>query len=155
MPILFPAAITGGAQLGFTTPVFNTVADQAPDVNCKQVVVTSVSGTPGVTSHSGSDPFTLTFFRPKQFNVLGRINPTTGQLASIPYNSYKFLARKGVIVLANQPKAPAYFEGTWKIPAGADIADPANLRALASCVIGCMNMQSQGTGDTIITNIVG
>lgn len=154
--ITIPLAVTGGAQTGFTSPTYTTVVDQAPDVNSKQNAVTALGGTQaGVTIHSGSDPFTIMFSKPKQYNVLGKVNPVTGALASIPYNNYKFVIRKGVTVLAGQPKAVAYFRGEVQIPAGSDTADPANIRALISATIGVLNGISAGLGDTAVTNLMG
>lgn len=154
--ITIPLAVTGGLQTGFTNPGYTTVVDQAPDVNSKQNAVTALTGTQaGVTVHSGSDPFTITVSKPKQFNVLGKVNPVTGSLSSIPYNNYKFTVRKGVTLLAGQPKAIAYFRGEFQIPAGADTADPANIRALCSCAIGVLNGISAGLGDTLVSNLMG
>lgn len=154
--ITFPLTITGGAQTGFTSPTYTTVVDQSPDVNSKQNAVTAAGGTQtGVTVHSGSDPFTITVFKPKQYNVLGRVNPVTGQLTSIPYNNYKFVVRKGVTLLSGQPKAIAYFKGEFQVPAGSDTADPANIRALVSSTIGMLNGISAGLGDTLVTNLMG
>lgn len=154
--ITFPLTLTGGAQTGFTSPTYTTIVDQAPDVNSKQNAIVSLGGTQaGVTVHSGSDPFTMTVFKPKQYNVLGRVNPVTGQLTSIPYNNYKFVVRKGCTILAGQPKGIIYFKGEFQIPAGADIADPANIRACVSATIGMLNGISAGLGDTLVTNLLG
>lgn len=154
--ITIPLSLTGGAQTGFTTPTYTTVVDQAPDVNSKQNAVTAIGGTQaGVTAHSGSDPFTLTVFKPKQFNVLGKVNPVTGQLSSVPYNNYKFVVRKGALVLAGQPKQIVYFKGEFQVPAGADTADPAAIRACVSATVGMLNGISAGLGDTLVTNLMG
>jgi len=53
--------VTGGAQTGFTAPTYTLSVDTAPDINGKQHAVTALGGTQaGVTSHSVSNPFTVT-----------------------------------------------------------------------------------------------
>lgn len=154
--ITIPLTVTGGAQTGFTTPTYTTVVDQAPDNVSKQNAVTAIGGTQaGVTVHSGSDPFTILVGKPKQYFVLGKPHPITGVIANIPYNKYKIIVRKGVSILAGQPRVPAIFRGSFDIPAGADIADPANIRAFLSVTVGTLNGISAGLGDTLVTNLMG
>ncbi|DAD50878.1 TPA_asm: coat protein [ssRNA phage SRR5467090_1] len=146
--------VTGGAQTGFTSPTYTVVVDVAPDVNGKQVAVSALGGTQaGVTVHSVSSPFTATFFRPKTFAVLGKPNPVTGLLPSVPKNEFKYIVRKGVLPLAGQPIALASIDMRMHIPAGSDVADPANLRAMYSLAIGILQQQSAGLGDTVVTGI--
>lgn len=147
--------ITGAAQTGFTSPTYTHTADVAPDVNGKQVAVTALGGTQtGVTAHSVASPFTITFVRPKTFKSLGKPNPTTGLIASVPRNVYKCIGRKGVTPLAGQPFATAVCTVTLEVPAGADTADPANIRALLSAVIGALSQQSAGFGDSSVSGII-
>lgn len=146
--------ITGAAQTGFTSPTYTHVTDIAPDVNGKQVAVTALGGTQaGVTSHSVASPFTVTFVRPKVFKNLGKTNPVTGLLPSVPKNQYKMIVRKGVLPLAGQPFALMNISVTMDIPAGADVADAANVRAAFSAAIGALSQQSAGIGDTCVTGI--
>lgn len=146
--------VTGGAQTGFTSPTYTVVADVAPDVNGKQVAVSALGGTQaGVTVHSVSSPFTATFSRPKTFAVLGKPNPVTGLLPSVPKNEFKYIVRKGVLPLAGQPFATASIDMRMHIPAGSDVADPANLRAMYSLAIGILQQQSAGLGDTVVSGI--
>jgi len=146
--------ITGAAQTGFVTPTYTIVADVAPDVNGKQHAVSALGGTQaGVTVHSVSSPFTVTFVRPKTFKVLGKTNPVTGLLPSVPKNQYKIIVRKGVLPLAGQPYSTAVITMNCDIPAGSDVADAANLRALFSAAIGALSQQSAGIGDTVVSGI--
>lgn len=146
--------ITGGAQTGFTTPTYTIVVDVAPDVNGKQVAVSALGGTQaGVTVHSVSSPFTAMFMRPKTFAVLGKPNPVTGLLPSVPKNEFKLIVRKGVTPLAGQPVSTAMIDMRISIPAGSDVADPANLRAMFSMAIGALTQQSAGLGDTVVSGI--
>jgi hypothetical protein len=44
---------------------------------------------------------------------------------------------------------------TCDIPAGSDTADPANVRAGLSMLIGSLNRQSAGLGDLFVSGILG
>lgn len=155
MSITLPASITGGAQTGFTTPGYTTTVDTPVDVNSKQVAVTAITGTQaGVDAHSVARPFTVSFSRPKQFQVLGKANPTTGVISVVPRNVYKLLTRKGVTPHAGQVSVPCIIRSEIEIPAGADTADPANLRAAISAHIGVLVAISAGLGDTLINGVM-
>lgn len=147
--------ITGAAQTGLTSPTYTHVADVAPDVNGKQVAVSALGGTQtGVTAHSVASPFTITFVRPKAYKVLGKTNPVTGLLPAVPMNSYKVITRKGVIPLAGQPFKTMLITTTVDVPAGADTADPANVRAALSAHFGALAQQSAGVGDTGVSGVM-
>lgn len=146
--------LTGGAQTGFTSPTYTHVADVAPDVNGKQVAITALGGTQaGVSVHSQSSPFTVTYVRPKVFKALGKPNPVTGLLSSVPHNSHVLIVRKGVLPLAGQPVSNLTIRCQMDVPAGSDVADPANIRAAISALVGALNQQSAGLGDTLISGI--
>lgn len=147
--------ITGGAQTGFTSPTYTHVADTAPDVNGKQVAITALGGTQtGATVHSGSSPFTVTFVKPRTYKLLGQPNPVTGLVSSVPKNQYKLIVRKGVLPLTGQPYSVMNISVTMDIPAGAETADQANVRAAISAAIGALNQQSAGLGDTATSNLM-
>lgn len=147
--------VTGAAQTGFTGPTYTLTADTAPDSNGKQHAVTALGGTQtGVTTHSVSSPFTATFVRPKTFKALGKPNPTTGLVVSVPRNVYTTIIRKGVTVLAGQPIQNAMVRITHDVPAGSDLADAPNLRAMLSLAYGIINQQSAGVGDTLVSGVM-
>lgn len=155
MTISIPGTITGGAQTGFTSPTYSTTADTPPNVNSKQSAITALGGTQaGVNSHSVSKPFTVTVTRPPVFAVLGKPNPTTGLITSFPRNTTKILVRKGVLPLAGQPNQVMIIRCEIETPAGADTADASNVRAAISALIGVLNSQSSGIGDTLIDGIL-
>lgn len=155
MTITITSPITGAAQTGLTSPTYTHVADQAPDVNAKQVAVTALGGTQtGATVHSVASPFTITAWRPKTFMVLGKPHPVTGLLPQVPMNQYKVVTRKGVLPLAGQPFATAIIETVIKVPAGSDVADPTNLRAALSAHLGAVAQQSAGIGDTAVSGVL-
>ena len=155
MTFALTSPITGLAQTGFTSPTYTHVADAAPDITGKQVAVTALGGTQtGVTAHSMSSPFTLTFFRPKVFRFLGKPNPTTGLIKDVPRNTFKLITRKGVTPLAGQPFANMQITTIIDLPAGADTADAPNVRAALSAHFGALSQQSSGVGDTSVSGIV-
>lgn len=155
MAITIPGSLTGSAQTGFTTPGYTTTVDTAPDVNAKQSAVTAITGTQtGVEAHSVSKPFTISAWRPKVGAVLGKPNPVTGLVSSVPNNVYKVITRKGVLPLAGQPNALAIIRTEISIPAGADTADSANVRAALSAHIGMLSQASAGIGDTALNGVL-
>jgi len=155
MAYTFTSPITGAAQTGFTAPTYTHVADVAPDFNARQVAVTALGGTQtGVRTHSSTDPFTLTGFRPKVFQAIGKPNPTTGVIKYVPMNQFLLKCRKGVIPLAGQAVVVAQADLSMRIPAGADTADAPNVRAMLSLLFGGIAQQSAGIGDTCITGVM-
>lgn len=155
MSITLPTSITGGAQTGFTTPGYTTTADQAPAANAKQVAVTALTGTQtGVTVHSVSSPFTVTFFKPSKTKTLPAANLTTGILPALGVNAYKLKIRKGALPAANQIPQIVEINCDLKIPVGVDTYSAAEVRAAISACIGTLNSISAGLGDTCVTNIM-
>jgi hypothetical protein len=155
MSFALTSPITGQAQTGLTSPTYTHVTDSAPDITGKQVAVTALGGTQtGVTTHSMSSPFTLTFFRPKVFRFLGKPNPTTGLIKDVPRNSFKLITRKGVTPLAGQPFQNMQITTIVDLPAGADTADAVNVRAALSAHFGALVQQSAGVGDTVVSGVV-
>jgi hypothetical protein len=82
------------------------------------------------------------------------VNAVTGLLPSVPRNTYKIIARKGVTPLSGQAAVVANATCTLDIPAGADVADAANVRALLSLLIGGLNQISASIGDTCVTGVI-
>jgi len=157
MSIALTTPVTGGPQSGFTSPTYTIVSDTAPPGNPgKQYVVTALGGTQtGVTTHSVAAPFTMTFTRPAALKVLGTPNPVTGVVTVVPTNTYKGICRKGVLPLAGQPYKVMNITMTADVPAGADLADPANVKACLSMFAGSVWQQSSGLGDTFISGVLG
>ena len=155
MSITIPATVTGGAQTGFTSPVYNMTADNAPDINAKQSAVTSLGGTQaGVTAHTVSAPFFASVWKPKQYAVLGKANPVTGLISNVPSNEYKIITQKGVTPAANQPAKKMNIRTIVEVPAGSDSYDAANVRAALSLHIGLLTSASAGIGDTAVNGIL-
>jgi len=147
--------VTGTAQTGLTTPTYTLTADNPPANNAKQWFVSALGGTQtGVTVHTVAAPFTIAAFRPQNPKVLPVLNPVTGVLPSVPMNVYKFIVRKGVLPLAGQPYKPLIATLVIEVPAGSDLADPANIRAALSLLFGAASQQSAGIGDTAIQGTI-
>lgn len=155
MTIALTSPVTGGAQTGLTSPTYTHIADTAPEITGRQYAVTALGGTQtGVTVHGASSPFTVTFVRPKNFKVLGKANPVTGVIRDIPRNTWKLIVRKGVLPLAGQAYQPFVINCSFDLPAGADLADPANCRAALSLMIGALNQQSAAWGDSVVSGVL-
>lgn len=156
MSFSLSSPVTGGAQTGLTSPTYTLATDTAPSNTGKQYAVSALGGTQtGVDSSSTpSRPFTVTLSRPPVLRQLPAVNPVTGVLSSVPRNSYKIIVRKGVTPLVNQATQVCNLTCTLDIPAGADSADPANVRAAISLLIGSLNQISASIGDTCVTGVI-
>jgi len=155
MSIAITSPITGLAQTGLTSPTYTVATDVAPDINGKQVAVTALGGTQtGVRTHAVSDPFTITFFRPRTPKALQSANPVTGRFGTIPKNTYSIVLRKGVNYAANQAPEVFLARCTFEVPAGSDAYDSANIRAGLSALAGAISQQSAGLGDLLINNVI-
>lgn len=156
MSFTLTTPITGGAQTGLTTPTYTIAADTAPTSAGKQYAVTALGGTQtGVdTASSPSKPFTVTLERPATLRALPALNGATGVLPSVPRNVYKIRVRKGVVPLTGQAPQTLIAELAISVPAGADTADPANIRAAMSLLIGSLNSISASIGDTLVTGVI-
>lgn len=154
MTVNVTSPVTGTAQTGLTSPTYTHVADQAPDVNGRAYAVTALGGTQtGVEVSSASNPFTLLVTKPKVLRTLPALQ-ANGQLPSVPKNVYTFSVRKGVDVLAGQPKQVMLLKLEVAVPAGADVADPESVRAAWSMLIGALSQVSAGIGDTTVQGVL-
>ncbi|DAD50050.1 TPA_asm: coat protein [ssRNA phage Gerhypos.2_41] len=147
--------VTGAAQTGLTSPTYTIALDTSPDANARQYAVTALGGTQtGVTASSVSSPFTTSMFRPKVFQGLGKPNPTTGLIARVPRNVYKVITRKGVTPLTGQPIQNMVITTIIEVPAGADLADSANVRAAQAMHYGAIAQATSGIGDTTVLGVL-
>jgi len=145
--------VTGAAQTGFTTPTYTLTADNNPGNNGKQWIVSALGGTQvGVTSHSASDPFTVSVFKPLAYKVAAFVSTTI--FKKPPRNQYQVIVRKGVTVNSNFPKDICIMKYYVDVPAGSESLDPANLRAMVSLMVGGLYQQSAGFGDSIVQNSI-
>jgi hypothetical protein len=148
-----PGTINGTAQNGgFTSPTFTATASSVTFPNGKVSTITAKGGTqPGaVDVHSASRPFSLLVSRPANIRGLPSLN-ANGVLPNVPVNTYVVNTRKGVTPLAGQAAVLASVRTQFNIPAGADLADPSNLRAMISAHIGALSQMSAEIGETALT----
>ncbi|DAD51972.1 TPA_asm: coat protein [ssRNA phage Zoerhiza.2_26] len=155
MSFTLTTPVTGAAQTGLTSPTYTVALDTSPDATARQYAVTALGGTQtGVTASSVSSPFTTAMFRPKSYQALGKPNPVTGLIARVPRNVYKVITRKGVTPLAAQPIQNMLITSVIEVPAGADLADSANVRAALSMHFGSIAQATSGIGDTVIQGVL-
>jgi hypothetical protein len=153
IPVTSP--VTGGAQTGFTTPAYVLVLDKALETNANQYAVTGLTGTQaGVRTHAVSDPFTIAVSKPKNPRSLQSPNPVTGKYGEVPFNRTSIVVRKGVNFAANNAPLVAVARVYLDVPAGADAYDSANVRAMISLLIGELNAQSAGIGDSAVSGVI-
>lgn len=147
--------ITGAAVTGFTTPTYTVTADTPPNAWSKQWAVTAIGGTQaGVDSGAtASRPWTMTFSRPQNVRQLNAVDGNN-VLRSVPMNDYVVLGRKGLTPLAGQAAKTGIIRTTISVPAGADTADVANVKALISSTLGALAQQSSGLADTVLTGVL-
>lgn len=149
------SSITGGTQTGLTSPTYTLVSDTAPNGNQKQHAVSALGGTQtNVRANSTTDPFTVTFSKPASPKGLPAPNPVTGKYPSIPDNTYGIYIRKGVRVDSNNTQGVAKVRLNIDIPAGSDVSDAINIRAMISFLVGILNEESDDLSDTLLTNVL-
>lgn len=156
MSVTLTSPITGSAQTGLTSPSATIVADRGPDAaNSYQVAVTTMAGHASIRGSSTSDPFTITYFRPRVVQTLiGLAVTVAGLYGKVGENVHRMLTRKGVNIAANNLPRLMTIETIARIPAGADSYDPVNVRAALSAHIGALSQASSGWGDTQVTNVL-
>lgn len=147
--------VTGAAVTGLTSPTYTLSADSGVDFNTKQHAVTALGGTQtGVVVSSVAAPFTVSFWRPKQFKQLPPANQVTGARSGrVPMNEYGLNIRKGVLPAANMPYETAMVQVRIRIPAGADTYDQANLKAMLSLLGGILNAEANDIATVVTTGV--
>lgn len=146
--------VTGAAQTGLTSPTYTLVTDVAPDTNGVARAVSALGGTQtGVEISSPSNPNTLLATRPKVLRTLPPLQQN-GQLGKVPVNTWYVSVRKGVDVLAGQPKQTMLLRLEIQVPAGADVADPESVRAALSLFAGALWANSSGLGDSLVSGVL-
>jgi hypothetical protein len=146
--------VSGSPQTWLTNPTYTLAGDKPPDVNGVAWAVVTLGGTQtGVEISSPSNPFTLLATRPKVFKTLGPLQ-ANGQLSSVGRNTWTISVKKGVDVLAGQPKQVMLARLELGIPAGAETADPESIAACLSLLIGALQEQSAALGLTVVTGVL-
>lgn len=151
MTIAMSSPVTGGAQSGFTAPSITIAPANNPGANGKMWYVTAVSGMPGVTTHSASDPFTITVWQPAIYKIADFVTSTV--FRKPPKNTHKIIVKKGVTFNSTMPKDVFVISGEFAVPQGCENLDAPNVRAAISMFVGSCSQLSSGFGDTVVTNV--
>lgn len=145
----------GAAVTGLTSPTYSHVADTAPSINGRQIAIYLLGGTQaGVGVNNVSSPFTISAFRPAVLRSIPQANPVTGVIKNIPMNQYKVITRKGMVPAVNQAAMVGRITTIIEVPAGCDVYDQPNVRALISAHFGALNDQATGLAATVITGVL-
>lgn len=156
MSVSLTSPVVGAAVTGFTAPTFTLTEDSSPNSHSKQWAVSALGGTqPGsVDVHAISNPFTVTVERPANFRGVGTPNPVTGMIGVQPRNVFKVRIRKGMLPLSGQADQVSNCELRIPVVAGADSADPENIRALISCLGGILYGDADQIAEALIDGII-
>jgi hypothetical protein len=135
---------------------FTLAEDSAPDVNGRQKAVSAKAGTglDNVRVNTISDPFTVTFSKPRNPRSLGNANPISGKYGAVPKNTYTLLIRKGVNVASTMGAQLMTVRCSIDVPAGADAYDAVNVRAALSLLVGILTEESADMGDSVVSGIL-
>lgn len=146
--------VTGALQTGFTAPTYTIVADTPPpNVAGKQYAVTALGGTQaGVDVSSASRPFTILLNRPAQVFLPPSVSNGVAS-GPVKRNNYDITVRKGVTAVVGLPSNVAIGRIRLEVPAGSDVNDPANLRALCSLMQGALTQLAAELANTLVTGV--
>jgi hypothetical protein len=146
--------VVGATVTGLTNPTYTLTADLAPSATGKQYAVTALGGTQtSVRTHTISSPFTVTWFRDPQFKQLPPLNQN-GELARVPMNKHRFIMRVGLQPLAGQAYRTGIIRCEMDIPAGSELADPAQLKAAFSCLGGILSVNADAHYSSVSTGVI-
>lgn len=147
--------VTGAAVTGLTSPTYTLSSDQNPSVNGKQWYVSALGGTQtGVTTHSGSDPFTVSIYKVTSWNLVPSVTVSGTFRTTVPRNKFSIVFRKGVTPLATMPKELLVARFAIDQPAGADVADAVEIAALVSMSTGLLWANATQLYTTLVTNTI-
>lgn len=148
------SSITGSAQTGLTSPTYTVASDLAPDTRSRQIVVTALGGTQtGARASSAGDPFTATLRVDKTYKALPPKNPVNGSYGNVPLNKVELLVRKGLYIDSSNTIRVGNLRVIAEIPAGAEVSDAVNIRAMLSLAFGLLAEESQDYGDSLVSGV--
>jgi len=152
MTISLSSTFNGATVAGLTSPTYTVTVDQPPNPYSKQWYVSAKGGTQTSvdTASSASKPWTFTFSRPSVLKALNSVD-VTGVLRQVGYNTYEFLMRRGLVPLTGQAPRVCNWRSSFPVLVGADVADPANIRAAMSSYVGALSDVASGFADSMIT----
>ncbi len=142
--------VTGLVTTGFTNPTYGFALGQAPNAWSRRYTVNAINGTQaGVDPQSASRPFDIVVSQPQALRTLSAVD-VNGVVRNVPYNVYGAKTTKGLTVLAGQASKNGTVDTRMSIPAGADLADQPNVKAMLGFHIGMLSNQANGLAQTAI-----
>lgn len=104
MAISLSSPVTGAVITGLASPTYTLVADGgAPQGVTRSWYVSALGGTQtGVSTHSISSPFTISWKNPSVLQTAGVVDSTGVYRSPSRRNSYSLITRKGGKPVANQ-----------------------------------------------------
>jgi hypothetical protein len=93
-------------------------------------------------------------FVPKVLKILGTPNPATGVISNVPTNVYKVIIRKGMTPLTGQPVQIGLSRTELSIPAGCELNDLPNVKAMVAMNAGIFQVNANGIVDTLATAVL-
>lgn len=152
--INFTSPVVGSAVNLLTSPTYTLTSDYAPQGHLgRQWAVSALGGTQtGVTIHSISSPFTVTFLRPSILKALGQPG-ANGVITNIGKNVWELLIRKGATPAANQNDMVNMIRVTFDVKAGTETYDGPEVEAMISCLAGVLAANAAGIALTLRTGI--
>jgi hypothetical protein len=117
-------------------------------------VVTALGGTQtGARASSAGDPFTATLRVDKTYKALPPKNPVNGSYGNVPLNKVELLVRKGLYIDSSNTIRVGNLRVIAEIPAGAEVSDAVNIRAMLSLAFGLLAEESQDYGDSLVSGV--
>lgn len=156
MSLTITGTIAGTAVTSAPTPVFTATEDSSAGPNFRRWYITTVATANGAAAHSVSCPFYVELHRPAVFKPAPQYDASGTRVVSGPVgrNTFKIRIIKGVNAAANLPSI-LLFEGVFQVPAGADVADAPNVRAVMSLLGGLINEDPVNLTETFVTGLLG
>lgn len=145
--------VTGAPVSGLTSPTYTLAQSMsAPNAFSKSWNVTAIGGTQtGVdAASSASRPWTFTVSRPQTLRQLNAVD-ASGVVRNVQLNTYEITYRKGLTPLAGQASKTSIWKLQMPIPAGADLADVPNIKAMTSCFGGLIYQLGDELADMFVT----
>lgn len=137
---------------GLTNPTY-TLTEGTPSVpNARQFVVTALGGTQtGVETHTASNPFEITAYRPLVYKALGDLS--NGSPSAFPKNTYSIVARKGLEVYSGIRRI-GMIKIVIDIPAGSEVTDPESVSAMFVAIASVLHVNAAAIRDSLVTGAI-
>jgi len=157
MSLITATNVTASAVPGATSLVFVESADSfAHGKFDLQFKYDSFTGTlSGLVGNTKVTPFTSSLTLPSVYQKAPTQNAITGVYSKPKTNTYKFVHRKAVAVTPGGAQTEtAIVRITYELPAGCELHDAPNLKALVGLVGGFHSLHSTDIANLLLTGSV-